>query len=921
MKLKNIRSTYLALAFAPAIAGAQARVANVTVNPIGTGFELSVNSSRLATPMIIANASGTVHFIEVDNETFNNLTKTQVWKNGLISVSPEKVEGRKFVVLRFTKPFDALLQSNGTGQAVVFEPADYSFDQFIAEYGVSQADVLTSAQKFVTKSALSVPSKVAKSSNLPKKTATNQRGLVSQFVAQTTLPSASSDKGTIDVRLERIEGTLFDQAPLGPSQGVQTSGSSSAHKFTPATSGSNKSAAAAKAARVSLDFVNADIVQIIKAIALQTGANIVTSPDVTGKISVKLNQVTITEALNLVTSLSGLKYSQVGKTYVVTTPAKFKETLRGVGASTTDVATTRIIPIYSGQASQIKSMVTKTVPANNGSGQYDLFLPNEKETTEAGADKKDPATPTSPADLYLLVVGTPSRLGEVEQMVTHIDRQLCSALGISRPESNLVVTDTYFVRGSKATVLVEAIAGKGKTGVNGVEMIATPESSSAQQTIVLKGRAGEVQKVRSALEMLDSDRDIAAEETEIVNLMFADPRSLREALIWQIPGLAATVAPSYVANPFSFKPDDMRKQAGQKGSQSEGTGSGGSNSGAAAGAGSAAGGGVQDKEYKVSNDTANEGLVNPFGELENIGQPMKLLLQGTKQQLQRARELISKLDVAPMQVAVEMRVMEISREELLRLGIDWNAFTGGAVKFIRLNNQQPEVSNRVGVGINSGGISGDVTATLDSIANNSNLISRPNLLVNDGNANEVFIGDAIRYIEAIQSTQNGTTVTTGLVRAGVRLSVFPRVGDGGMINMKVRTAVTYLKGFKQIPQIGGELPLTSERIGHQDIVMQSGETYAIGGLIQEQERLNISGLPILKDLPVLGQFFRRTSKDKVKTELVIFVTATSFRADKGHTLRMPTGDDTSTREVLTGKAKQAKVSAGEPIAKKSTGKG
>ena len=52
----------------------------------------------------------------------------------------------------------------------------------------------------------------------------------------------------------------------------------------------------------------------------------------------------------------------------------------------------------------------------------------------------------------------------------------------------------------------------------------------------------------------------------------------------------------------------------------------------------------------------------------------------------------------------------------------------------------------------------------------------------------------------------------------------------------------------------------------------SGETIAIGGLIQEQDRLAIQGLPILKDLPIFGQFFRKTSVDKVKTDLVLFLT-------------------------------------------------
>jgi len=130
--------------------------------------------------------------------------------------------------------------------------------------------------------------------------------------------------------------------------------------------------------RVSLDFVNTDVVQILKSLARQTNANIVTSPDVTGKLSIKVENVSIKESLNLVTSLAGLRFAQIGKTYVVTSPSKFLETMRNVQGTQEEMTLSRIVPIFSGQGTQIKVAVLKSVSSENAFGRFELVLPSEK---------------------------------------------------------------------------------------------------------------------------------------------------------------------------------------------------------------------------------------------------------------------------------------------------------------------------------------------------------------------------------------------------------------------------------------------------------------------------------------------------------------------------------------------------------------
>jgi type II secretory pathway component GspD/PulD (secretin) len=246
------------------------------------------------------------------------------------------------------------------------------------------------------------------------------------------------------------------------------------------------------------------------------------------------------------------------------------------------------------------------------------------------------------------------------------------------------------------------------------------------------------------------------------------------------------------------------------------------------------------------------------------------------------------VDVAPKQLAIEMRVMELSKEDAMQLGINWSILTGGTVKTINLNQSQTGIGNNQGpanvvtgrVGFNGNSFAG-VTASLDAIANKNNLISRPNLLAIDGRESEIFVGDDIKYVSSIISSQTGPTITSDEIKVGVRLSVLARVGGDGHITMDMRPVVSFLKGFNSTSGSGVtlNLPQTSVRFSQSTVNMQSGETIAIGGLIQDQDILNVQKLPFLGDLPILGQLFRSTTHDRKRSEVVFFLTVKEVTQD------------------------------------------
>lgn len=940
MQNKKIRAALAGLfVVASAMAAAQGRVNGVSVSKLSSGVEVLIQGSDLKDPKASFGETDKVYTLEFDAPFSGKQECIQVWMNGLQTVQTSKPGAKnpktKFVftftkgvsasIVKVAKGFkvsfelnDLKLAANGNSQHLAMSTAPraevgthfgITNNLFMAAYQSLPSELLkVQAQKFDTGMSLVEPK--LKLTSLPKANAmTPLSSSKTTTVAAHSFAEVKAVKA-VDKRVIAKKPHTLAKKPV--TKATETK----APEVKPASVEAFKPLEGVKVheSLVSLDFVNTDVVQILKSLARQTNSNIVTSPDVSGKLSIKVDNVTIRESLNLVTSLAGLRFAMIGKTYVVTSPAKFLETMRNVQGAQEEMTLSRVVPIFSGQGNQIKVAVLKSVSSENAFGRFELVLPSEKavvsnNTKVGGGAKKDDdkggtdiATQTTEAstDPYVMLIGSPGRLDEVEQLIQGIDRQLCLALGVKVPTSNNVVLGTYYVHGGSAADLVDALAGKGKTTIGSTELHSTPTGSISRQAIVVKGRDDEVQSVLKALSQLDGEESAQTREIRMVDLAYIDPRSLREFIVAQVPGITCVIAPNGVMNSQAYTPDAIRTQSEQRGTNQPAPQGGGT--AAASGQNNQQQAGGQQAgtsgETKQSKEMADSGITLPFESFEKTAFPMRLILKGSKEQVESAMELIRTTDIAPKQVALEMRVMELSREELLRLGIDWNLFTSGAIKTISLGNAQTSPSNKIGISVGGKDISGDIGASLDSISNGTNLISRPNLLCNDGRGSEVFVGDAIRYVESIISSQNGPSVTTGIVRAGVRLACFPRIGKDDTLNLDIRTAITYLKGFKTVPQIGGELPQTSERTAQNTITMKGGETFAIGGLMQQQDIVELSGLPILKDLPIFGQFFRRTTKTKIKTELVIFVTAKVV--GPGQTKTLPMAQDSDIMKHKTG---------------------
>jgi len=741
-----------------------------------------------------------------------------------------------------------------------------------------------------------------------------------------TIPKAQAMKGGI--RIIKNPGALVTNI-----KSVNILADSASGRVSPAKS---DAPAADAGPLVSLDFVNTEVSQIVKALAMESGANIVLSPDIAKdhQVTVALQGVSLTDALDLVTAAAGLTYFKMKGTYLVTTAANAAWVKNQFNPN--PVLATRVVPIYSGSPAEIKTSVLSALSQQSDHAEYQVVLPGEPGNPIASATYSGggpggaggsggaapaggPGTPpaggtgappaggngappaggaggqaggassggssggsanplsvgqvTGTIDQFVVVVGPEDGIDAAEAKVREIDERICKARGFEPSTDPTVLRDTYDVqsRDVSANALVDAMKPIISAKNINVDLFGTPESFATQRVVIV-GRKNEVAKAEETLQSLDSSAN--GDITMVYDVKFADPRALREDVAAQVPGLRVSPAPASAGNPRIWVPGAITadKNSTQSGTQQQ------SGSGTSATATQANGSGSQSTAVKGDQGEVS-GLEQPFDDFEPDAVPMKLVLQGTQQEVDAAMKYMQMVDVAPKQIALEMRVMELSKEDAEKAGIDWSILTGGAVKMIDLNQAStggvgtltsPQNSGKLHIGGRNWGA--DVTATLDQMANKNNLISRPNLLALDGRETEIFVGDVIRYVTSIQSTQTGTTVTTDSLPVGVRLAVLPRVSGDETITMDLRPVVSFLKSFTSVPG-GGELPQTSVRISQSTVEIHDGDTIAIGGLIQDQDTRQVTKVPILGDLPIIGQLFRNTSTDRQRTEVVFFVTA------------------------------------------------
>ena len=360
------------------------------------------------------------------------------------------------------------------------------------------------------------------------------------------------------------------------------------------------------------------------------------------------------------------------------------------------------------------------------------------------------------------------------------------------------------------------------------------------------------------------------QEVKVFPLKFARADHIKNIIV----GGGKSDSEFAVENPGASK----ATEAGTLSTTTSGSGSGGS------GAGGGSGG-----TTSSANKEGIKGLV-----LNTDASTNSLIAFGTPEQIQTVGQLLQELDVPYQQILLEAQVVALSKNASKELGIDWSwsefgkstnppttTVTGtGVDRVVTVNPSEATTSFPVFTITGKNGLyyNMGVNAKINALIANGDgkLLARPNVLTFNGNKATIFVGDQLPVVTPNSDTGSSgrITYTTSYKNAGITLSYVPRINDNDQIAASVLVEVSTPATVTL--NVGGQKTdayQITTRSAQTNVRMKDGDTLVIGGLISSIEAKSLSKVPLLGDLPILGQFFRNLSKSKTESEVVIFLKA------------------------------------------------
>ena len=239
--------------------------------------------------------------------------------------------------------------------------------------------------------------------------------------------------------------------------------------------------------------------------------------------------------------------------------------------------------------------------------------------------------------------------------------------------------------------------------------------------------------------------------------------------------------------------------------------------------------------------------------------------------------LLTDLDTPPKQVLIEATIVELTLTGDLKYGVEWflrNSQSGGQYTLGTLGN----------LGLSAMGLSytflsetANLTATISALAstNKANILSTPRLMVLDNKEATIQVGSDIPTVTGEISTPQTSQTTPNVLRnityrsTGVMLRVKPNINTEGLLSLEINQEVSQ-PGAAGV----GDSPVILTRRISTTVVVGHGQTVALGGLFKDNQGEAETKVPLLGDIPLLGNLFKYTAKTSEKTELLILVTPT-----------------------------------------------
>lgn len=263
-----------------------------------------------------------------------------------------------------------------------------------------------------------------------------------------------------------------------------------------------------------------------------------------------------------------------------------------------------------------------------------------------------------------------------------------------------------------------------------------------------------------------------------------------------------------------------------------------------------------------------------------------LLIFATKTERERIKDIIAKLDVVQQQVVIEAVIMEVSLSDSLNFGTsaanassaDKGAkrFFGGSkfTDFGSLTNFPGGLPQGFSYYSQLG--SWDLAMTALAGDSTVNVLSRPRIQTSHAVEASIFVGQTVPFITGSTTDINGGSRSTFQnQQVGITLQVLPLINPEGLVVLDIVQQVQQLGENRIIDN--NQVPTTTERNANARVAVRDGETVILGGFISSNKQKTKSGIPYLKDIPVLGSLFSQKADSSQRVELIVLIRPTVLK--------------------------------------------
>lgn len=613
-----------------------------------------------------------------------------------------------------------------------------------------------------------------------------------------------------------------------------------------------------QSAMVSMDFPDVEIKDMVKSIAEITGKNFVIESSASGKVSIMSpTPVTVDEAYQAflsAISMKGYAVCEEGKVYKIMKKSSAKRECgipveEEFSVATGDEMITRIIPIQYIDANEIQKALKLMISQTTGSSV--AYGPTNS----------------------LIVTDSASNIRRLIKIIQKLDKQ-----GF---EKSVEVIPLQYAQANDMAEKILNIYNSNKKGSSdnsfsynierGAEVSTVIPDQRTNSLIVTANRKG----LSNVLDLIaELDKQVANEMNQgrihVRHLKHADAEELAELLTNLLNGSSSSSKkkkPSSSASATSKTPADSPS--------------------------------VERPSSAVAGSLGENGLFQD--EIRIVADPgtNSIVVTATPNDYASLQSVIEQLDVRRPQVFVEALIMEVNMNKELNVGVTGH---GGAANSQGIafggsggGTLNPNLKDIAGAGglvlggfgkaMTLGGLSIPAQGFLfkamqknDSV----NVLSAPNILTSDNKKAEIIVGKRVSVPTTSGQDSAGNPLRSfSTENVGLELHVTPQINDGDEVTLEIEQKIEDVIGSQEdLAKFGLR---TDQRKAKTTVVAQNGQTVVIGGLIKDKEVKGKQKVPLLGDIPILGNLFKQTSVSNEKVNLMVFLTPTILRDPKDMT--------------------------------------